>query len=523
MSGEEANSHFLVIHPGGLGDLVLLSELIGSLKQAHPECGLTLVCRAEFTAVTDCYPVPPDKVVGLPFQPYAWAEPAEELHIFLQSILLQFAGRRIVALVDAGLRPNWLADFLTASLEPAVAIRCSQGVTPPVLLTDLLEQFCLAPRSLRNLTLPAGIHERDRYRLLLETLESPFMRTLPWSLAAEWKRPAIEWLGHHHLEPGKYLACAPFGAASTPVKRWPMDRFVDVIQRFSQESNWPVVLMGDQNEDESLVAMESRLFDIPTAILAGRPEELPLVAGILSMAGAYLSNDAGLMHLAQAYEIPGAAIFGGGGEWPAYAPWAPGSAGLCHPLPCFGCGWDCFLGHGLCVESIPVENVYEALVSVCLAPTRPPHNVILQIHDEALLGLVADASERYREAELDRSKRLQVIADLERLGRQWPSRERDLLIRLKETEARAAEMERIAGERLAVLERVHLEAARRLELMREIGEQSEARRQSVEQLSNTLARNEAAWFHLEQALRPAERANSQSSINGDPSECSPSD
>ena len=325
MTVREGNSRIVVVHSGGLGDLILLSELIASLKQAHPQNELTLICRAEFTAIADCYPVPPDEVVGLPFQPYAWAQSGEALHTILSSILSKFAGVQVWALVDAALRPNWLAEFLTAALEPEMSFSCGLGLGPVGPLPELLERFGLDRRPVCNLHLPAGTHERNRYRLLGEALESPFIRgTMPWPLSEGWRQPALHWLGSHGLEPRKFLVCAPFGAASTPVKRWPMESFIDVLHRFFRDSQWPVLLMGDQTEQESLRGMKSRLSGIPASCFAGRPEDLPVVAGILSMAGGYLSNDAGLMHLAQAFEVPGVAIFGGGGEWPAYAPWAPG-------------------------------------------------------------------------------------------------------------------------------------------------------------------------------------------------------
>jgi ADP-heptose:LPS heptosyltransferase len=501
IAAQEAKRHLLVVHAGGLGDLVLLSELIASLKQAHPENAVTLLCRTEFTEIVDCYPVAPDEVIGLPFQPYAWAEPGEELQTFLRTLLSQLAGRRVAVLVEASLRPNWLAEFLAAALEPTTSIRCALGVCPTGLLLTLLQAFALNRRSFRNLDFLAGTHERERYRLLVESLDLPFVRVLPWP-PQRCEQSALDWLQRHGLNRGRYLICAPFGAASTPIKRWPMQSFADVLRRFYGESGWPVLLMGDQTEAASLASMESLLPDVPTWRFAGRPEELPLAAGILSMAGAYLANDAGLMHLAQAFEVPGTAIFGGGGEWPAYAPWAQGSVGLCNPLPCFGCRWDCFLGHGLCVESIPEERVFEALCAVSGRPSEEPGNIILQTVGEPLLGLVADASARYRETERNLFERLEVIFQLERSRREWTARESDLLVRLTKAEAHADEMERIATERLTVLEEVHGEAARRLDLIHEISRQAEARRQNAEELAGALAQSEAARLQLERTLAP---------------------
>ena len=490
MAGEEEKQHALVVHTGGLGDLILLSEFVASVKQAHPESKLTLLCRSEFTAIVDCYPIAPDEVIGVPFQPYSWAEPSEEFPVLLQPLLSQLAGRRISVLVDAALRPNWLPEFLAAAIEPGTSVRCALGTCSTGLLRTLLQRFGLNHQIFLNLDLSPGTHERARYRLLADCLRSPFVRTLPWSVPKESDRMARDWLKSHGMEPGRFLVCAPFGAASTPIKRWPLQSFTDVSRRFSRNSRWPVLLMGDESEDDVLASMESQLIDGPAARFSGRPEELTLAAGIISMAGAYLSNDSGLMHLAQAFEVPGAAIFGGGGEWPAYAPWARGSVGLCNPLPCFGCRWDCFLEHALCVKTIPPENVFEALRSASQEPMREPRNMILQTVGEPMLGLVADSSARYRESQRNRSERLEVILELERSRRVGADRESALLGRLAEAEARAAEMERIATERLTVLEDVHGEAARRLDLIHEISRQAE-------ELAAALARSEAARLQLE--------------------------
>ena len=65
----DAAAALVVVHPGGLGDLVLLSGLIASLKRERPEAETVLVCKASVAAVTDLYPIPPDRVVCLPSSP----------------------------------------------------------------------------------------------------------------------------------------------------------------------------------------------------------------------------------------------------------------------------------------------------------------------------------------------------------------------------------------------------------------------------------------------------------------------
>jgi ADP-heptose:LPS heptosyltransferase len=49
-----------LIHMGGLGDLVLASELVARAKTAFPHAHLSLICRSEFSAITELFPVSPD-------------------------------------------------------------------------------------------------------------------------------------------------------------------------------------------------------------------------------------------------------------------------------------------------------------------------------------------------------------------------------------------------------------------------------------------------------------------------------
>jgi Glycosyltransferase family 9 (heptosyltransferase) len=184
----------------------------------------------------------------------------------------------------------------------------------------------------------------------------------------------------------------------------------------------------------------------------GSPDDLPLEAGILSVAGAYLSNDAGLMHMAQAFDTPGVAIFGGGGEWPAYAPWARGSVGLYHPLPCFGCQWDCFLGRGLCVESIPVEAVVEAIHAVLREPAGEPRRIMVKSAEAPASELIADASAQYREAQADRAARLDIIVELDRALRLSLEQQRELSTRLAAEQVRAASLHKEAALRARINE-----------------------------------------------------------------------
>src|SRR5258708_4988076 len=99
----------LVVHTGGLGDLVLLSELFASLKGSNPSWHISLMCRPEMASVTSLYSVPPDEIVPLRFNPYASTVPSGDLCATLQPIVDELKCRNADILVSGELRPTWFS------------------------------------------------------------------------------------------------------------------------------------------------------------------------------------------------------------------------------------------------------------------------------------------------------------------------------------------------------------------------------------------------------------------------------
>jgi ADP-heptose:LPS heptosyltransferase len=423
MMTQEA-SRVLALQFGGLGDLVLFSEVIGSLKAAHPEWIVTIACKAEFAPVIGMFPVFPDEIIGLDFNPYLVDYPCVELRHTLDDVAQRFQGVHADILIEGALRPTWLTWFLAALLQPQVSFCCAGAREPKVMLSIILEWFHLPHRELIDLGPPPEMHERDRLGVLLGYLEIPRVPAFPWQLPLAWDLRARDWLDANSLPEGAFLACFPGGAAASSVKRWPRAKFIQAINAIRSESV-PVMLVGDAAERDELNSIAHALAAGPAPVFCGDSATLPLAVAILAKAACYLGNDTGPMHLAQAYGVPGVAIFGGGGQWPRYAPWAAGSVGLVHPLPCFGCDWDCFLGRGLCVDSVPVEAVSMALLSTLDNKKRhqAPRIQSVQTVDPGIFPLIADASSRYRSAQEDRARRLEVILELENANQRFKAME----------------------------------------------------------------------------------------------------
>lgn len=403
-------SRILILQMGGLGDLVLTGDLVWSLRKTWPEARVMVACRASLVRAVELYPRGPDDALGLEFDPFSWAAPLPQMVDGLRQAVAEVCGLQPDCLVEASLAPTWFS-WVVAAAQEAKAVACTKATPPDGLLPLALKAMGLWRRDFAGPPLPERTHERERYRALArylgaEPVEPPVWTPPPWveALDDEMRRN----LG---LEKGQYLACFPVGTANVRIKRWPAERYAAALRAFQEEFRLPVLLVGSKTEEAELAGLREKI-GRPAAVFAGTAAELRALAGLLAGARVWLGNDSGPMHLAQAYGVPGVAIFGGGGHWQAYAPWRPGTLGVVHHLPCFDCGWDCLFGHAVCLEAVPVEAVVESLRRVMAEGSIAPQWVSTQTFSTEVLSLVGDASRTFREAQRDRSERLTTILEL---------------------------------------------------------------------------------------------------------------
>jgi ADP-heptose:LPS heptosyltransferase len=480
------NSSILVSQMGGLGDLALTANLISGLRATFPGAQITLMCQGAFAQIASLYPVPPDKVIELNFSPYAWISASEELREALEPVLepmqnaqadLGFSrDSQLTLFIAAEFQPTWFSFFLGSYVRPQRAICAAEARAAGPPLAGLLEQLKIERKEFEGPVETAGSHVLERHSEIIRYLGGEPKKPELWTIDRDLEQPVLTGLG---LQQGEYLVCFPLGAAGVSVKRWPALRFVETLVEIQARHQIPVLLTGETSEAGDLARIASELGDRKNAIWTGDPQDIATLAALLAGAKAYLGNDTGPMHIAAAYGVPGVAIYGGG-HWPVYGPWGKGSTGLVHPLPCFGCGWDCLFGHGLCVESIPVAAAVDALENVLKENGTAPAVVELSGIDEATLALIGDANRRYREAQQDRSERLYSMLEM----RDTAELRGGLVSKLEHT----------AAERLSALEAQN----KALELLRK---ESDRRRDGMRQLTALLEIREGRIEELEKITR----------------------
>jgi len=165
------------------------------------------------------------------------------------------------------------------------------------------------------------------------------------------------------------VALAP--GAVGPSKRWPAAAYAELARRLLAEDLAVWVLGGP---DEKALATEI-VGDMAARDLTGHDLRDAILA--LAAAGAAVSNDSGLLHVAAALGTPSIGIFGPTSPW-HWAPLNPlaGTIEATTELPCRPCHEPvCRLGHHRCMRDIAPDQVLAA-TRRALAAARPQHPAV---------------------------------------------------------------------------------------------------------------------------------------------------
>ncbi len=123
------------------------------------------------------------------------------------------------------------------------------------------------------------------------------------------------------LEDGPYLAVCP--TANWVGKRWPADRFLELIRRLTNDngpfSGSKIVVFGGPGEEDMAAPLMEGLDSESVIDLVGKVD-LPTAFACLKKTDFFIGNDSGLMHLAAAAGIPTLGVFGPSPD-ALYAPW----------------------------------------------------------------------------------------------------------------------------------------------------------------------------------------------------------
>lgn len=249
------------------------------------------------------------------------------------------------------------------------------------------------PNSLKSALIPwlARIPVRIGYRgegrvlLLNRRLPNPagrppmvaFYSALAGSPVPEGERPLLRFdqpvldqaTKDAGVSPGAYWVFAP-GAEYGPAKLWPAEHYAELARSLHRRHSQPVLLLGSAKE-AALGAQIAAHAPGACRVLAGETSLQDAMA-LIAAARGVVSNDSGLMHVAAAFGVPQAAVFGS--TSPEHTPplnprarvlWLKEELQL-DCAPCFD--RVCRFGHTRCLTGVSAERVEAALENASSSP-----------------------------------------------------------------------------------------------------------------------------------------------------------
>jgi len=339
-----------------VGDAVMTVPALRQLRSLFPQAHITLAART-FTK-------------GL----FADADFVDELLVHdgqgLRSVARQVREWRKRNFDLAVLFPNSLETALVASLS-RVPLRFGYA-------TEGRQSLLTHPLALPDWR--SSKHEVFYYLQIVAELEwilkgeQSFLQTQPdGSLTISNARRAVarDFLrrqGLNELDDRPLILLCP-GSINSRAKRWPAERYAALADRFIDNLDARVGLIGTAAETEVSNEVCTLMRHEPI-VLTGKTELAELV-GLLGLANLVVTNDTGPAHIAAAMERPTLVIFGPTNPLTT-RPFSPFAELLREPPDCAPCMLrDCPIDHR-CMTAISVDHVFERAAVLLSGKHEPP-------------------------------------------------------------------------------------------------------------------------------------------------------
>jgi len=362
MSTAQAAKRFLIINPFGIGDVVFSFTLVDAIKESDPHAEVMYLCNARTKPLVADYPGISSYVV---YDRDAMERLKERS---LWAWVCGFAGliRSLRALrADScfDLSMNRLFGFLAM----AAGIGRRYGF-------DYKKRGIFLTRRI-PLSGFEGKHVTEWYADVVRAAGIPVTVTgLRVWYAPAARAVADRYIGRHGLTRGAFLGVAPFGGVTfgsqALAKQWPPERYVDLIRRLVLECGEKIVLFGGSDEREEMLNIIRRCALPEGAVAVAADFAINETAALIDACRVFVSNDTGLLRIADALKKPCVALFGPVDDavYGLY-PYDPlRHRLLCSKPPC----WPCYRRFRLrtceqdyaCIRGISVDAVFKAIEEI---------------------------------------------------------------------------------------------------------------------------------------------------------------
>lgn len=264
----------LAVHMGGIGNVVLFTPALKSLRQGFPQAYICLLlARWSAEGIMEDSPL------------------IDEILVYDNRWSILKKIRFIISL-----RRKRFDLILTAT-----------GINP--LKAGILTYLIGAPYRLGGKS-RTDIHEIEANLDIIRALDIKIeKKDLCIYLSKEDREFAVEFIKSHGVKDddiivGFHPGSGPFMA----YKRWPVDRFSQLADAISYKYRARIIVFGGTEEIDLAIKMADLMETRP--IIAAGKTTLKQVAAIIERCNLFVSNDTGLMHIACAVHTPVVAVFG---------------------------------------------------------------------------------------------------------------------------------------------------------------------------------------------------------------------
>ena len=348
-----APRRLLAFRAGQLGDMIVSVPALWAVRRQWPAAKLTLLCD-----------VHPGRNYVLGSDIFSRTELYDDIEHYEVPAegegRLRTAMRRLRLLVRLRARRFDALVYLAPSIRPSAHVRRDVRFFRLAGLRQIYgaDHFPPVPIKQPGQPFPVGEHEAD---LLLARLQADGISvpargqgSLDLRLGEAEAEAVARWKATLPPDAGRvWLGVGP--GSKMPAKRWPLDRFGEVVKELmARHDIWPVVFGGseDRESGDRLLAGWGRGYNAAGAL------SVRASAAALRQCALYLGNDTGTMHLAAAAGTPCVAVFSARDRPGAWYPYGVEQRVFRTAIECEGCYLEaCVERKNECLNRISVEQV----------------------------------------------------------------------------------------------------------------------------------------------------------------------
>lgn len=332
----------LIIRLSSLGDIVLTTPVVKSLKQKFPQSKIFFLTKSQYQ---DLLKNDPNIFSLIKFD---LVEKHKGISGFFK-LVKQLKAFKFDLVVD--LHANLRSFFICHSLRTKIKVRYNKRWLARFLLVHF--------KFLKARPIPTI----DSYLEALKKIDvNSFEKKPQISLDQEGESFSEDFLIEKRIKKDDIVVGIHPGARWS-TKRWDEEKFAKVAQILSQKPELKIILFGDKKDQEiieriSLLAKDQKLF---------RAVNLPLYKfmSLVKRCNCFVTNDSGPMHIASALGVPVVAIFGPTHPKLGFSPIGSENMVLTANIKCSPCSLHgekrCHEKSRYCMDFIEPEMVTDAV------------------------------------------------------------------------------------------------------------------------------------------------------------------